>query len=72
LFVENLDGRLPVKGLAGAVVECKGDGFEVLGGPARKVGSLRKILAQSTIRRSYVCQPEIRALASLVADSITR
>jgi len=34
------------KGLAGAVVECKGDSFEVLGVPVRTVGSLQKILAQ--------------------------
>src|SRR3954453_21334467 len=50
LLFESLGWGLPLKGLAGPVVERVSDGLEVFGGPARQVGALGEVLAQQPVR----------------------
>ena len=49
MLVEGFGGGLPAEGLAGPAIDRGGDGFDLLGGPTRQVGSFGEVLAQQTV-----------------------
>jgi hypothetical protein len=69
LFFDDFGWGLPIEAFTWPVVECEGDGFEVLTGPTGEVGSLGGVLAQpvrvlvrgSLPGRVRVCEEHSRA-----------
>jgi len=52
MLLEDFGRCSPAEGLAGAVVEGVGDGFEVSGAPAGQVGALGEVLTQRPVDAS--------------------
>ena len=69
---ERLGRGGPAKYSTRAVVEFGSDSVELVLSEAGQIGVPVQVLAQQSVRRSYVCQVVVGSMAARAADSMTR